>query len=145
MWPKDYINMCHIFYYNFYVHFLQSTWIRPQKIFQTRILVVTSLVNHQPVNIIIWIDIAMSDRAKWYLTIAFHKYTFTTFLLQVYCIMPLWESSYHWLSGIAMSIQMIMFTGWWMTSDVTTSILVWKIFFCGRIQVLWRKFTEKWL
>ena len=48
-------------YYNFSVNFLQSTWIRPQKIFQTKILVVTSLVNHQPVNIIIWIDIAMSD------------------------------------------------------------------------------------
>ena len=31
MWPKDYLNMCHIFYYNFSVKFLQSTWIRPQK------------------------------------------------------------------------------------------------------------------
>ena len=61
MWPKDYLNMCHIFYYNFSVNFLQSTWIRPQKIFQTKILVVTSLVNHHPVNIIISIDIAMSD------------------------------------------------------------------------------------
>ena len=39
MWPKDYLNMCHIFYYNFSVKFLQSTWIRPQKIFQTKILV----------------------------------------------------------------------------------------------------------
>ena len=25
MWPKDYLNMCHIFYYNFSVNFLQST------------------------------------------------------------------------------------------------------------------------
>ena len=31
MWPWDYLNMCHIFYYNFSVNFLQSTWIRPQK------------------------------------------------------------------------------------------------------------------
>ena len=31
MWPKDYLNMCHIFYYNFSVNFLQSTWIIPQK------------------------------------------------------------------------------------------------------------------
>ena len=31
MWPKDYSNMCHIFYYNLSVNFLQSTWIRPQK------------------------------------------------------------------------------------------------------------------
>ena len=30
--------MCHIFYYNFSVNFLQSNWIRPQKIFQTKIL-----------------------------------------------------------------------------------------------------------
>ena len=37
-----------------------------------------------------------------------------------------------------------MFTGWWLTSDVTSRILVWKIF-CGRIQVLWRKLTEKLL
>ena len=38
MWPKDYLNMCHIFYYNFSVNFLQITWIRPQKCFQTKIL-----------------------------------------------------------------------------------------------------------
>ena len=31
MWPKDYLNMCHIFYNNFSFNFLQSTWIRPQK------------------------------------------------------------------------------------------------------------------
>ena len=49
---KRLLNMCHIFYYNFSVNFLQSTWIRLQKIFQTKILVVTSLVNHHPVNII---------------------------------------------------------------------------------------------
>ena len=61
MWPKDYLNMCHIFYHNFSVNILQSTWIRPQKIFQTKILEVTSLVNHHPVKIIISIDIAMSD------------------------------------------------------------------------------------
>ena len=61
MWPKDYLNMCHIFYYNFSVNFLQSTWIRPQKIFQTKILVVTSLVNHHPVNIIISKDKGMLD------------------------------------------------------------------------------------
>ena len=46
IWPKDYLNMCHIFYYNFSVNFLQSTWIHPQQIFQTKILEVTSLVNH---------------------------------------------------------------------------------------------------
>ena len=53
--------MWHIFYYNFSVNFLQSTWIRPQKIFQTKILVVTSLVNHHPVNIIISKDKGMLD------------------------------------------------------------------------------------
>ena len=37
MWPKDYLNMCHIFYYNFSVNFLHSTWIRPQKFFQTNV------------------------------------------------------------------------------------------------------------
>ena len=31
MWPKDYLNMCHVFYYNFSVNFLQSTWIRPSQ------------------------------------------------------------------------------------------------------------------
>ena len=61
MWQKDYLNMCHICYYNFSVNFLQITWIRPQKSFQTKILEMTSLVNHHPVNIIISIDIAMSD------------------------------------------------------------------------------------
>ena len=61
IWPKDYLNMCHTFYYNFSVDFLQSTWIRPQKIFQTKILEVTSLVNHHPVNIIISKDKVMLD------------------------------------------------------------------------------------
>ena len=61
--PEDYLNMCHIFYYNFYVNFIQSTWIRPQQIFQTKILEMTSLVNHHPVNIIISNDIAMSNIA----------------------------------------------------------------------------------
>ena len=91
MWPKDYSNMYHIFYYKFSVNFLQSTWIRPQKIFQTKILEVTLLVNHHPVNIIISIGIAISDivSAKCFVTIAFHKYTVTAFHLQVYCIMPL--------------------------------------------------------
>ena len=53
--------MCHIFYYNFSVNFLQNTWIRPQKIFQTKILEVTSLVNQHPVNIIILKDNVMLD------------------------------------------------------------------------------------
>ena len=53
--------MCHIFYYNFSVNFLQITWIRPQKSFQTKILEVTSLVNHHPVNIIISEDKGMLD------------------------------------------------------------------------------------
>ena len=45
----------------FSVNFLQSTWIRPQNIFQTKILEVTSLVNHHPVNIIISKDKVMLD------------------------------------------------------------------------------------
>ena len=55
--------MCHIFYYNFSVNlFIQSTWIRPQKMLPIpSILEVTSLVNHHPVTCIISIDIAMSD------------------------------------------------------------------------------------
>ena len=32
MWPKDYSNMCHIFYLKIYVNFLQSAWIRPQNL-----------------------------------------------------------------------------------------------------------------
>ena len=38
MWPKDYLNMCHIFYCSFSVNFLQSTWIRPQKSSKPRFL-----------------------------------------------------------------------------------------------------------
>ena len=64
MWPKDYLNMCHIFYYKFSVNFLQSTWIRPQKIFQTKIIVVASLVNHHPVNIIISKDKGVLDTGQ---------------------------------------------------------------------------------
>ena len=60
MWPKEYLNVCNIFHNDYSVIFLQSTWIRPQKIFQTKILEMTSLVNHHPVNIISK-DIAMSD------------------------------------------------------------------------------------
>ena len=47
----------------FSVNFLQITWIRPQKSFQTKILEMTSLVNHHPVglNIIISKDKVLLD------------------------------------------------------------------------------------
>ena len=38
--------MCHIFYNNFYFIFLQHAQKRPQKTFQTKILQMTSSVNH---------------------------------------------------------------------------------------------------
>ena len=46
MWPKEYLNMCQIFYNNFSVIFLQHAQKRPQKSFQTKIPSVTSSVNH---------------------------------------------------------------------------------------------------
>ena len=46
MWPKEYLNMCHIFYNNCSVIFLQHAQKRPQKSFQTKILSVTSSVNY---------------------------------------------------------------------------------------------------
>ena len=62
MWPKEYLNVCNIFHNDFSVIFLQITWIRPQKIFQTKILKMTSFANHHPVHIMISIYyIALSD------------------------------------------------------------------------------------
>ena len=54
-------NVAKRFYYNFSVNFLQITRIRQQKSFQTKILEITSLVNHHPVNIIISKDKIMLD------------------------------------------------------------------------------------
>ena len=91
MWPKDYLNMCHIFYYNFSVNFLQSTWIRPQKIFQTKILVVTSLVNHHPVNIIIskrqgYVgQLGLSALSQWHDTIHLQKKGSEGVFVECYC------------------------------------------------------------
>ena len=128
MWPKDCSNMCHIFYYNFFVNFLQGTWIRPQKVFQTKILEVTSPSSkHYNVN-----------SAKCFVTIAFHNLSFAGVLYHAIVR----EHLAVWLSNITLSFEMIMFTGRWLTSDVTSWILVWEIC-CGRIQVLWRKLTDK--
>ena len=92
MWPKDYLNMCSIFYYHFSVNFLQSTWIRPQKIFQTKVLVVTSLVNHHPVNIIISKDKGMLDShaglsalSQWHDTIHLQKEGSEGVFVECYC------------------------------------------------------------
>ena len=91
MWPKDYLNMCHIFYYNFSVNFLQSTWIRHKIFFQTKILVVTSLVNHHPVNIIISKDKGKLDShglsalSQWHDTIHLQKKGSEGVFVECYC------------------------------------------------------------
>ena len=82
--------MCHIFYYNFSINFLQSTWIRPQQIFQTKILVVTSLVNHHPVNIIISKDKGigqpgLSALSQWHDTIQLQKKGSEGVFVECYC------------------------------------------------------------
>ena len=117
-----------------------------KKIFQTKILVVTSLVNHHPVNMIISIDILLCQivSAKCFVTIAFHKYTFATFLLQVYWL-------YHAIvrEHLALAVQhTLVFWNdnvYWMVIDqwCHNKNLGLEDFFCGRIQVLWRKLTEK--
>ena len=62
MWPKDYLTMCHIFYSNFSVNFLQSTWIRPQKNLPNQDTG-CDITCQSPASkqIIIRIDIAMPD------------------------------------------------------------------------------------
>ena len=142
MWPKDYLNVCAIhFYYNFSVNFFQSTWIRPQKIFQTKILEVTSLVNHHPV-LTLSFQKTMSCwtvSAKCSLTMVCKRKVVKVYLWNaivtkhLHVALTIWHSNIDWNE---------MFTGWWLTSDVTSRILVWKIF-CGCIQVLWRKLSEK--
>ena len=68
------IEICAIYFIIIFVNFLQSTWIRPQIIFQTKIFEMTSLVNHHPVNIIISIELLCQIvSAKCFVTIAFHK------------------------------------------------------------------------
>ena len=108
MWPKYYCNMCRIFYYNFSVNFLQSTWIRPQqqKIFQTKIIEVTSLVNHHPVNIIITKDKAMLDNHCWMLSHnGMTQYTCKRKVVNVYLwnaivtkhlALTIWHSNIYW-------------------------------------------------
>ena len=90
MWPKDYLDMCHIFYYNFSVNFLQITWIRPQKSFQTKILEMTSLVNYHPVNIIISKDKVMlvnmlNALSQWQDTIHLQKKGSEGVFVECYC------------------------------------------------------------
>ena len=112
MWPKDYLNMCHIFYYNFSVNFLQRTWIRPQKKkFQTKILEVTSLVNHHPVNIIISKDKVMLD-SQWGALSQWHDtnlYTCKRKVVKVYLwnaivtkhlALTIWHSNIYWNDNV---------------------------------------------
>ena len=48
MWPKDYLNMCHIFYYNFLLNFFRVLGYAHKKIFQTKILVGCDITCQSP-------------------------------------------------------------------------------------------------
>ena len=110
MWPKDYLNMCHILYYNSSVNFLQSTWIRPQNIFQTKILVVRSLVNHHPVNIIISKDKGMLEQpglsalSQWHDTIHLQKKVAKVYLWNAivtkHLALTIWHSNIYWNDNV---------------------------------------------
>ena len=75
---------------------------------------------------------------KYFVTMAFHKYTFITFLLQVYCIMRqhlalavrynlvFWNDNVYW----------IVIGKWCHLKNLGLEI------FLGRIQVLWRNFKN---
>ena len=110
MWPKDHLNMCHIIYYNFSVNFIQSTWIHPQKIFQTKILEVTSLVNHHPVNILISKDkVLLDSKCKVLSHNGMIQYTCKRKVVKVYLwiaivtkhlALTIWHSNIYWNDNV---------------------------------------------
>ena len=144
MWPNDYLNMCHIFYYNFSANFLQSTWIRPQK----------NLLNQDP-----WGDITYpSPSSKHYhfkrqgnvgqSVLSAHngmiQYTCKRKVVKVYLwnaivtehlVLTTWHSNIYWNDNV------YCMDGDWQVMSPQESWF--GRFFCGRIQVLWRKLTEK--
>ena len=88
----------------------------------------------------------VSTCAKCFVTIAWQIQF--TFILQVSCITPkilqralltIWHRQFY---------LMIMFTGWWLTSDVISRILVWKIFSWAdpsTLKKVNRKFSIKYM
>ena len=148
MWPKDYLNMCHIFYSNFSVNFLQSTWRRPQKIFQTKILVVTCDITckspsskhyhfkrqgyvGQP---------GLSALSQWHDTIHICKrkvakvYLWNAIVTK-HLALTIWHSNIYWNDNV-----------YWMVIDKwchNKNLGLDDFFFGGSIQVFWRKLTEK--
>ena len=104
------------------------------------ILVVTSLVNHHPVNIISKTRVCwqpgLSALSQWHDTIHLQKrgvYLWNAIVTK-HLALTIWHSNIYWNDNV-----------YWMVIDkwCHNQNLVWKILGCGRIQVLWRKLTEK--
>ena len=90
--------------------------------------------------------VCWTARAKCSLTMAWYNTPAKERVAKVYLwnaivtkhlALTIWHSNIYWNDNVLL--------GWWLTSDVTTRILVLEDFFCGRIQVLWRKLTEKFI
>ena len=141
MWPKDYLNMCHIFYYNFSVNFLQSTWIRPQKKHPNEdsccdITCQSLSSKHYHFKRQGYVgQPGLSALSQWHDTIHLQKKSSEGVFVECYCdkaLSTIWHCT--------ISIEMIMFTGWWQVMSQQES-------WFGRfvvgiyIQVLWRKLT----
>ena len=144
MWPKDDLNMCHIFHYNFSVNFLQCTWIRPQK----------NLPNQDS-----WGDITcqspsskhyhfkrqgnvgqsvLSALSQWHDTIHLQEKGSKGVFVECYCDKAL---STNYLTQQYLLKWSCLLDGDWQVMSPQESCF--GRFFCGRFQVLWRKLTEK--
>ena len=146
MWPKDYLNMCHIFYWSiFLLIFIRvlgyATDIKSSK---PRFLRWHHLSMEPSSNIIISkvkVHVGQSVLSARF-TMAWYTYTCKRKVVKMYLwnaivtkhlALTIWHSNIYWNDNV-----------YWMLiwpTDVTSRIFVWKIF-CGRIQVLWRKLTE---
>ena len=154
MWPKEYLNMCHIFYNNFLLFFSSMLRNAHKKSFQTKIPSVTSSVNHclitnasdkrycnapsqrwaSSYNRVACLYIIPTKILSISMTVAmqgkFYQYkdnkgTNWPLYGNMQVMLSLGEGAFQCILSIALVIKQ------WLTDDVTDRILVWKLF-CGR-------------
>ena len=93
MWPKDYLNICAIYFIKYFlliffkVAYLEVGYAYKNLPNQDSWGDIHLKFNHHPVSIVIAICQICHNSIP-------QNTPITTFLLQEYCIMPLWESTY---------------------------------------------------
>ena len=145
MWPKEYLNMCHIFYNNVFCYFSSACLETPTKNLPNQLTKDTGMRLPQrwasSYNRIACLYIIPTKILSISMTVAmlgkFYQYkdnkgTNWKLYGNMQVMLNLGEGVFQCLLWIALVIKQ------WLTDDVTDIILVWKLFLCAFLSMLKR-------